>query len=347
VCALVECTEQNGHTRQFSLPASGFEDGVPNPCRSPASTGLTSLNTIDIVGLSIERIPAATDGLSRNECTLYNRCSVDPDQRCSRDQDCNPVGTCSKTLLDCNANPNGEESCLDENCCPGKDETCVFPDPCLLAKPYGPMVDLLGTVYEDPDDPNRQLGVPLRWTDDTGISKQVPIAMQDGSIRFVGVSEYPALGETQDWEIYNFTPDAHPIHIHLVQFNVLSRALIPGCQDGDNVPVKCGDSIILGPHKKGHKKGRPLPQEEGWKDTVIAYPGQVTTVRAKFDIEGLYVWHCHILEHEDNEMMRPYAVKGPDDDEDSDTDSDSRGDDDSDTDSDSRGDDDSEDSDRA
>jgi heme/copper-type cytochrome/quinol oxidase subunit 2 len=80
---------------------------------------------------------------------------------------------------------------------------------------------------------------------------------------------------------------------------------------------------------------------------VIAYPGQTTTVRAKFDIEGLYVWHCHILEHEDNEMMRPYAVKGPDDDEDSDTDSDSRGDDDSDTDSDSRGDDDSEDSDRA
>ena len=47
--------------------------------------------------------------------------------------------------------------------------------------------------------------------------------------------------------------------------------------------------------------------ERGYKDTVIAYPGQVTRVRAIFDIAGLYVWHCHIVEHEDNEMMRPYS----------------------------------------
>ncbi|MCS7259945.1 MAG: multicopper oxidase domain-containing protein, partial [Anaerolineae bacterium] len=54
----------------------------------------------------------------------------------------------------------------------------------------------------------------------------------------------------------------------------------------------------------------PHPWEAGYKDTVIAYPGQVTRIKAKFDIEGLFVWHCHILEHEDNEMMRPYYV-GP------------------------------------
>ena len=52
------------------------------------------------------------------------------------------------------------------------------------------------------------------------------------------------------------------------------------------------------------------PWESGYKDTVIAYPGQITTVRATFDVEGLYVWHCHIVEHEDNEMMRPYVVSG-------------------------------------
>ena len=46
----------------------------------------------------------------------------------------------------------------------------------------------------------------------------------------------------------------------------------------------------------------------GWKDTVIAYPGEVTRVNATFDIEGLYVWHCHIVEHEDNEMMVPFCV---------------------------------------
>ena len=52
----------------------------------------------------------------------------------------------------------------------------------------------------------------------------------------------------------------------------------------------------------------PEPWEAGWKDTVIAYPGEVTRVKADFDIEGLYVWHCHILSHEDNEMMVPYCV---------------------------------------
>jgi FtsP/CotA-like multicopper oxidase with cupredoxin domain len=50
------------------------------------------------------------------------------------------------------------------------------------------------------------------------------------------------------------------------------------------------------------------PWETGFKDTVIAYPGQVTRVKATFDLSGRFTWHCHILEHEDNEMMRPYEV---------------------------------------
>ena len=54
----------------------------------------------------------------------------------------------------------------------------------------------------------------------------------------------------------------------------------------------------------------PQPWERGFKDTVITYPGQVTRIKARFTIPGLYAWHCHIIEHEDNEMMRPYAV-GP------------------------------------
>jgi FtsP/CotA-like multicopper oxidase with cupredoxin domain len=55
----------------------------------------------------------------------------------------------------------------------------------------------------------------------------------------------------------------------------------------------------------------PVPGETGFKDTVIAYPGQVTRVRVKFGVGGLYVWHCHIVEHEDNEMMRPLFVGNP------------------------------------
>ena len=56
----------------------------------------------------------------------------------------------------------------------------------------------------------------------------------------------------------------------------------------------------------------PEATESGWKDTVIAYPGEVTTVAARFDLPGLYVWHCHILEHEDNEMMVPFCVNNAD-----------------------------------
>jgi FtsP/CotA-like multicopper oxidase with cupredoxin domain len=56
----------------------------------------------------------------------------------------------------------------------------------------------------------------------------------------------------------------------------------------------------------------PEPWEAGFKDTVIAYPGEVTRIRAKFDVPGQFVWHCHIVEHEDNEMMRPYRI-GPED----------------------------------
>jgi len=105
------------------------------------------------------------------------------------------------------------------------------------------------------------------------------------------ITENPAVGAVEEWEIYNTTMDAHPIHIHLVQFQVVSREVIGG-----------GTSIA--------GQNTPLPWETGFKDTVTAYPGEKTVVKARFDIAGLFVWHCHIVEHEDNEMMRPYAV-GP------------------------------------
>jgi FtsP/CotA-like multicopper oxidase with cupredoxin domain len=97
----------------------------------------------------------------------------------------------------------------------------------------------------------------------------------------------PALGATETWELWNWSADAHPIHLHLVKFKVTDRQLIDG-------PVR-----------------PPEATEAGWKDTVIAYPGEVTRVKATFDIPGLYVWHCHIVEHEDNEMMVPYCVGDP------------------------------------
>ncbi len=102
------------------------------------------------------------------------------------------------------------------------------------------------------------------------------------------ITENPDLHATEIWEMFNFTEDAHPIHIHEVQFQVVDR-------------------------ERMDRRGRPRAPESwetGYKDTVIAYPDEITRVKAKFDLPGLYVWHCHIVEHEDNEMMRPYRV-GP------------------------------------
>jgi FtsP/CotA-like multicopper oxidase with cupredoxin domain len=111
------------------------------------------------------------------------------------------------------------------------------------------------------------------------------------------VTENPALGSTETWKIYNFTEDAHPIHPHLTRLKVVARQSIDDEAAGVSL-ADCGADCA------------PEPWEAGYKDTLIAYPGQVTTFQARFDIAGLYVWHCHIIEHEDNEMMRPYCVGG-------------------------------------
>ena len=113
------------------------------------------------------------------------------------------------------------------------------------------------------------------------------------------VTENPALGSTEIWEFYNATADAHPIHVHEVLFEVLNRQAIfinAMTQELQVVP--------------GSTPTPAEPWETGFKDTVIAYPGQVTRIRAQFTTPGQFVWHCHIVEHEDNEMMRPYRI-GP------------------------------------
>jgi FtsP/CotA-like multicopper oxidase with cupredoxin domain len=113
------------------------------------------------------------------------------------------------------------------------------------------------------------------------------------------VTENPAVGATEVWEMYNATGDAHPMHIHEVVFEVVNRQDITVDEDTRQVRIVPG-SLPRGPE----------PWETGFKDTVIAYPGQVTRVRLRFHKPGQFVWHCHIVEHEDNEMMRPYRI-GP------------------------------------
>jgi FtsP/CotA-like multicopper oxidase with cupredoxin domain len=114
------------------------------------------------------------------------------------------------------------------------------------------------------------------------------------------ITENPSVGDTEVWEFYNTTGDAHPMHVHEVAFEVVSREALVRSDDGEPVvPLELSGDVR-----------QPEPWETGRKDTVIAYPGEVTRIKAQFNTPGQYVWHCHIVEHEDNEMMRPYRV-GP------------------------------------
>ncbi|KAF0220384.1 MAG: hypothetical protein FD174_1285 [Geobacteraceae bacterium] len=117
------------------------------------------------------------------------------------------------------------------------------------------------------------------------------------------VTEKPILGDTEEWELFNLTADAHPIHLHLVRFQVVSRQ--PLALD----PTDPTGATFLPQADANSPAAPPQPWETGFKDTVVSLPGEVTRIKAKFDIPGLYVWHCHIVEHEDNEMMRPYVVR--------------------------------------
>jgi spore coat protein A, manganese oxidase len=167
------------------------------------------------------------------------------------------------------------------------------------------------------------------------------------------LTEDPRLGATEIWEIANATGDTHPIHLHLVQFNLLNWQFIekeryladwnaasptagnlpgppPSCSS-DSEPVTppgvaAGAQEILPVDE--YLLGAPLSapdNEAGWKDTVRVESGTVTRLLIRFapqdatrpgpyggfafdPTEGRYVWHCHILEHEDNGMMRPYQI---------------------------------------
>lgn len=159
----------------------------------------------------------------------------------------------------------------------------------------------------------------------------------DGQRWSAPVSELPLVGSTEDWQIVNLLQGAHPIHLHLIQFRLISRqdflvndytndwlainGQLPFDHPTKVLPV--GPYLLDGPIN-------PPAHENGWKDTIQAYSGQVTTIRVRFapqdvllSIPGInlfpfnpaakpgYVWHCHIIDHEDNEMMRPLQVRNP------------------------------------
>lgn len=138
--------------------------------------------------------------------------------------------------------------------------------------------------------------------------------VEDGTLLWMDpITEKPSLGSTEIWEIYNTGPVAHPIHLHLVAFQVLDRQPFAFTATPKTMTMHDGSTALGATISNVTKIGAPRgpdPYELGPKDTVICYPNEVTRVIARFDRPGRYVWHCHILHHEDHDMMRPYEVVG-------------------------------------
>ncbi len=239
-------------------------------------------------------------------------------------------------------------------------DTSVRMSTALNLRPHNPIVNLRATV------PSPGVTVPLRRLTLNEVEGDGgPLTMFINNSRWMDTpTETPRVGATEVWEFVNLTEDAHPIHIHLVQFQLISRtpfdaegyegayaAAFPGgtYQPGAGPPRPygtcfpagvCGGNPSPAPFLSGPARG-PEANEVGWKDTVKMFPGEVTRVvvrwaplnvpaggvlpgvnRYPFDpTAGLgttdafgypggpgHVLHCHILDHEDNEMMRPYLV---------------------------------------
>lgn len=141
--------------------------------------------------------------------------------------------------------------------------------------------------------------------------------IQDGSLVWdecrAPITENPGLDDVEIWEVYNTTGDAHPFHVHLVSFQILDRQrfradVLP--KDVIQHDGTVGMGFTMQNIMRIGKASPPEAFEAGWKDTALMYPGEVTRIMARFDRPGRYVYHCHILSHEDHEMMRPYHV-GP------------------------------------
>ncbi len=165
------------------------------------------------------------------------------------------------------------------------------------------------------------------------------MVLLNGQMMDAAVTETPRVGSTEIWEIVNLTVDTHPIHLHLIQFQVQNRQLLNvagysaawDLLNGGGMLPLMQPTVVLSPALYTLGGILPAPKNEsGWKDTIQAPVGSITRLLVRIApqnatavtaVPGVnlfafdptvgpgYVWHCHILDHEDNEMMRPMAVQ--------------------------------------
>ena len=200
---------------------------------------------------------------------------------------------------------------------------------------FGRLQPLLGTAEPATD----YLGSPINWPDTPAYVDAGLVGQMEGSIAWHSpTTENPKLGDTEEWEMWNVTGDAHPVHLHLVNFEILGRQrikwdahttaddrVIPNSKH--DTPAGNGTYLVTQPVVQHNGElgtgfkimkltyGRDVREmdeyvENAPKDMVTALPDQITRIRTTFDKPGRYVWHCHILSHEDHEMMRVLHV-GP------------------------------------
>ena len=185
---------------------------------------------------------------------------------------------------------------------------------------------LAGSAFPTLTNPTRTRLLTLIQVNGTG--GNMLEMLLDGQTWDAPVTEMPVLGSTEDWIIVNPSPAEHPIHLHLAQFQILQRQALDSNAymkewNDLNGPVPLNHSTVNVQNLSTYLSGQPRnPEayEQGWKDTTLVYSGDVSTIRIRFTKQDGspfpfdattgpgYVWHCHLLEHEDNEMMRPYVV---------------------------------------
>jgi spore coat protein A len=166
---------------------------------------------------------------------------------------------------------------------------------------FGRLQPLLGTV-KDGDLSGTNVATAYTW--------------------FQPTTETPGNGDTEIWEVYNFTADAHPVHLHLVNFQILDRKDfkydVTGTQTTQQHNGETGEAPEISNIRDFTLASVGAEYfEDAPKDMVTSLPGdpdetpatgQMVRIRANFDKTGRYVWHCHILSHEDHEMMRVLEV---------------------------------------
>ncbi|MDD2733101.1 MAG: multicopper oxidase domain-containing protein [Desulfuromonadaceae bacterium] len=183
-------------------------------------------------------------------------------------------------------------------------DTVMTPSAAINLRPLSPPVPAKGFV---PAISNTRVVSLMEITD--GYGRTMPTIDARGfKPAGIPVTEIIKLNDTEQWDIVNTTVDAHPMHLHQVAFKIIDRQAIgtftPPTDDILNQVFTPPSYTVAG----GSVSIPADAWDDGWKDTIAAPPGYVTRVWAKFDLSGEYVWHCHILSHEEHDMMRNFIV---------------------------------------